>query len=162
MNIVKALRIFFTLLLATAAIGKLLDIQGFYAIVANYDLLPRPIAPIVAWMLVFGEFSLAVWLGATLTGRAKPRRAALCVVLLHLVYFVWITIALARGLNISNCGCFGIYWPRPLSQATLFEDAALIALAVFMLFRSPLNGLTTAEQPPQTQLQKQPQKQPQH
>ena len=140
---VMALRIFFTLLLATAAISKLLAMPGFYVIVASYDLLPQPIAPIASWMLVFGEFALAVWLAATLTGRANPRRAALCVVLLHFVYFGWISIAVARGLSISNCGCFGIYWPRPLSQATLIEDAVLIALAAFMFFRSTPTGLDT-------------------
>lgn len=41
-------------------------------------------------------------------------------------------LALHRGLQIANCGCFGVYWARPLTAVTLVEDALLLALACLM------------------------------
>ena len=44
----------------------------------------------------------------------------------------WAAIALARGIPIGNCGCFGVFRERPLAPTTLLEDAALIALSLLL------------------------------
>jgi uncharacterized membrane protein YphA (DoxX/SURF4 family) len=120
-----SLRIFFAVLLMASAIGKLLDMPGFYTVVASYDLLPVAMIPAAAWMLTALELTLGIWVAVG----AYLARAAILVATLHVMYFGWLGVALARGLSIPNCGCFGVYWPRPLTVFTLIEDAVLLMLA---------------------------------
>jgi Methylamine utilisation protein MauE len=122
------IRWFFVLLLAASAIGKLADMPGFYAVIKSYLLLPEALIPISAWALAIFELALAMWLA---TGK-RMFVAAPIVIALHFVYLAWLMIALARGLDIPNCGCFGVYWARPLSWFTLLEDLVLLALATVM------------------------------
>lgn len=127
----QCLRWGFACLLAASALGKLADMPGFIAVVATYRLLPGALLPAAAWALALSEAALAVWLAS---GRYRTR-AALGVTLLHCLYFAWIAIALARGLQLTNCGCFGVYWPRPLTLLTLMEDSVLL-IAAYALFRA--------------------------
>ncbi len=120
------IRYFFIALLLASAIGKLTDMQGFYEIVKTYQLLPEAIIPITSWMLVGIEVCLGLWLAV---GR-QLNTAALALILLHLVYLDWLMIALLRKLEIPNCGCFGVHWPRPLTWLTPLEDIVLILLAI--------------------------------
>jgi hypothetical protein len=126
--IVTGIRWFFVLLLAASAIGKLADMSGFYAVIKNYALLPETVIPISAWALAIFELALAIWLAA---GK-RMYIVALSVIALHLVYLIWLAIALARGLDIPNCGCFGVFWARPLTWFTPIEDLILLTLAIVM------------------------------
>lgn len=123
-----SIRWFFVLLLAAASVGKLADIPGFYAVIKSYALLPEAVIPISAWALAIFELVLAIWLAM---GK-RIEVAALIVIALHLVYLIWLAIALARGLDIPNCGCFGVFWARPLTWFTPVEDFILLALATVM------------------------------
>jgi hypothetical protein len=76
--------------------------------------------------LALGEVVVAAWLLA----RFRPRLAAVTVVLLHMMYLVWLLVALLRGLEISNCGCFGVFWARPLTWYSPLEDLVLVGLAI--------------------------------
>ena len=125
------LRFLFAVLLAASAIGKLADMAGFVQIVASYRLLPLALVPAAAWLLALVELTLAVWL----VSAKCIQHAAATLVALHGIYFCWLLIALTRGLSISNCGCFGVYFARPLSAYTLLEDALLLVLAA-LLWRS--------------------------
>jgi uncharacterized membrane protein YphA (DoxX/SURF4 family) len=122
------IRWFFVLLLAASSIGKLADMQGFYAVIKSYALLPEAVVPISAWALAIFELVLAIWLAI---GK-RINVAALIVIALHFVYLIWLAIALARGLDIPNCGCFGVFWARPLTWFTPVEDFILLALAIVM------------------------------
>ena len=123
-----SIRWFFVLLLAAASVGKLADIPGFYAVIKSYALLPEAVIPISAWALAIFVLVLAIWLAM---GK-RIEVAALIVIALHLVYLIWLAIALARGLDIPNCGCFGVFWARPLTWFTPVEDFILLALATVM------------------------------
>lgn len=101
---------------------------GFYAIVRTYQALPEALIPLAAWSLTLAELGLALWL---LSGRAA-RQAALATCAMHIFYFVWLSITLLRGLRLENCGCFGVYWARPLTWFSLVEDLLLFALAVLL------------------------------
>lgn len=124
------IRIFFILLLAASAIGKLADMPGFFAIVESYSVLPRWLIPTAAWALAISELSLAVWL---ISGW-RLRQAAWILIALHAVYLLWLLSALGRGLNIPNCGCFGVYFARPLTWFTPLEDIVLLGLS-FLLWK---------------------------
>lgn len=125
----EILRWVFVLLLIAAAVGKLLDMQGFYGVVASYAVLPNAVIPPLAWMLAIGELALGLWL---VSGRYFIQAAAL-VVTLHTVYLGWISLAWARGLDLDNCGCFGVYLARPLTGWRIVEDAVLLAAALVLL-----------------------------
>ena len=60
--------------------------------------------------------------------------AALLTVLLHAGYVVWLGLAYLRGLHIANCGCFGVFWARPLTPWMFLEDGALLAAAAILYF----------------------------
>jgi uncharacterized membrane protein YphA (DoxX/SURF4 family) len=122
-----AVRWLFALLLAVSGVAKLADMTGFYAIVADYRMLPAWTIPLAAWLLALGELGLALWLAL---GR-RLRVGALAVVLLHALYLVWLLVALARGLQLANCGCFGVFWARPLEWYSPLEDLALMLIAAW-------------------------------
>ncbi len=106
--------------------------NGFYGVVQTYHLLPVAIVPLSAWVLVLIEIAIAVWL---VSGKS-PSAVAIGLIALHLVYLLWVLIALHRGLQISNCGCFGVYFARPLTWQTPLEDITLIAFALALWYRS--------------------------
>ena len=130
------LRVLFALLLAASGIGKFADTNGFVQIVANYRLLPPALVPAAAWLLALVELTLAAWLAS---GK-RVQLAAAALVALHGIYFCWLLIALTRGLSISNCGCFGVYFARPLTAYSLLEDALLLVLAA-LLWRSTRDSM---------------------
>lgn len=127
----EILRWAFAAVLLASAVGKLLDMPGFIAVVETYRSFPQAALPVAAWALTLTELALALWLA---TEKAL-RRATAALVALHLIYLVWLGIALGRGLDLPNCGCFGVYLARPLSTRTLLEDGTLLALAL-VLWRS--------------------------
>jgi Methylamine utilisation protein MauE len=130
----ECLRWFFALLMCASAAGKLLDMDGFYGVVETYRLLPVVVVPLSAWALVFIEIVFAGWL---VSGK-RLGSAAIGLIALHLMYLLWVLIALYRGLQLSNCGCFGVYFARPLTWQTPVEDITLIAFALVLWYRSHL------------------------
>jgi hypothetical protein len=126
MSALTLLRGFFCLLMLATGVAKLLDMQGFFAVVATYQLLPAAWIPLAGWALVLTELGLVAWL---LSGWRLPW-AGLLIVGLHLMYLAWLLLALGRGLELDNCGCFGVYLARPLTWWTPLEDLALLAAAV--------------------------------
>jgi Methylamine utilisation protein MauE len=135
----EALRWFFVWLLAASAIGKLADMDGFQEIVRTYRILPSTWVPMVSWLLAFTEALLSSALAFAPTILSRFGRAARLTVLLqgrfaavfglHLLYMAWLTRALIAGHSIPNCGCFGVYWARPLSIYTVVEDLVLLIMA---------------------------------
>ncbi len=125
----QLLRIFFLLLMALTGGAKLLDMPGFVAVVASYQSLPSLITAPSAWMLALTEIGFALWLAS---GK-QMRLAAIALIAMHLLYLAWQLIALARGLHLPNCGCFGVYWVRPLNWFSPLEDVVLLVLAVLFL-----------------------------
>ncbi len=133
------LRWFFVLLLAASATGKFADMNGFHEIVRTYRTLPSTWVPMASWLLAFTEVLLSFALAFAPTilsrfGRAAGLTALLqgrfaAVFGLHLLYLAWLTRALISGYSIPNCGCFGVYWARPLSIYTLVEDLVLLIMA---------------------------------
>lgn len=130
MNVLRGL---FILLMAAAGLGKLADMTGFYPIVASYRLLPELLVIPSAWALTLGELALTAWL---VWGRCM-KQAALAVIAMHGFYLFGVTQALLRGLELDNCGCFGVYLARPLVWYTPLEDLALLALSVWFWLKAP-------------------------
>jgi hypothetical protein len=127
------LRLFVALVLLSTAIGKLLDVEGFAGVIATYQLLPAWVLLPLAWLIPLGELVLGAWivLGARL------RWAALGSVAMHAGYTAWTGLALVRGLVIANCGCFGVFWARPLTMDTVIEDGVMVLVSVGLAVLAP-------------------------
>lgn len=118
-------RVFFIALMLASATGKLLNMPGFYDIVRNYHMAPEPLLIPSAWALTLFELAMGIALASPVW-----RQVVWCLVPLHLFYLAGLSQALLRGLHLSNCGCFGVYWARPLTPYSIVEDVVLLSLAV--------------------------------
>ena len=121
------LRAFFILLLLTTALGKLLDNRGFAAVIDTYQFgIPEPLLLPLALGVSLFELGLAssIILGAYL------RQCAILTILMHLGYTLMAIITNFRGIEILNCGCFGVFLARPMTWFTVVEDLILTALSV--------------------------------
>lgn len=116
-------------ILVATGIGKALDMEGFARVLATYDLLPTLGNSLTAYSLPFLE--LATGLG--LLTRICLKGAAWSAVVLHIIWLATALITLWRGLVLVNCGCFGVFWARPLTAQTVVEDAVLLAFSLLVL-----------------------------
>ena len=126
----QVLRGFFAALMFATAVGKLLDMSGFYDVLRTYQALPDVLIAPSAWAITMLELMLACWLAL---GRWL-KCAALLVVATHVIYLGWITMTWLRGLELDNCGCFGVFLARPLTGQTGSEDAILLLAALALLW----------------------------
>jgi len=131
----RTIQVVLALLLAATACGKLLDLPGFVAVLDTYAALPETWLSPVALAVIAVEVVLA----ALFFLRVRPRATALACALLHVAYAAWAAAALARGLRLANCGCFGVFLPRPLTWLTVGEDliATAVSLVLWRLLRAP-------------------------
>lgn len=117
-------------LIATGT-GKALDIPGFVHVLAAYDLLPSWGNVTLASTLPFLELAT----GICLVTRIKLPAAAWSTVGLHASLLSAVLITLWRGIEIANCGCFGVFLARPLTGQTAAEDAAMLGLSLLVLWQ---------------------------
>ena len=117
-------------ILLASALGKSLDLPGFVEVLVTYRAFPDWSLWPIALFITTIEWMLGLWV---LSGRRLPQ-AALATVLLNGIYAVWMTVSLARGLDLPNCGCYGVYFPQPLRWYSPLEDLVLVSLG-FTLWR---------------------------
>jgi uncharacterized membrane protein YphA (DoxX/SURF4 family) len=129
------LRIFVGGILLATGIGKLLDVPGFMGVIATYRVLPEASYAFIAVFMVVLELRLAEWIfRGRGVGNFGLRAAGLVSAGLHICFTFWAVLALVRGLDIPNCGCFGVFWARPLTWTTVIEDLVMVA-ASFGIWR---------------------------
>jgi len=119
-----------------AGIGKILDPTKFVVDIDNYRMLPYILVTIMAIVFPWLEVLCGVFL---IFGRWK-RSAALILLALSFIFFIAISSALIRELDIS-CGCFAVN-PKAtkIGFTHLVEDIILfgvILLIYFKLLKSP-------------------------
>ena len=123
------LRFFLGVVLLATAAGKLADVRGFAGVLRAYESFPEASLVPLAAAIPIAELALALWL---FSGRGLEG-AALAALVLHVVYAAWAALSLARGLRLENCGCFGIFLPRPLGWTTVAEDLVLAGASAALL-----------------------------
>lgn len=116
---------------AATGIGKLLDLQGFAAVLGEYRLLPAALH----WPAAVGMTALELGIALGLMLRRWRRRAALAAAALAAVNGAVLMLTLWRGLALVNCGCFGVFLARPLRWTSPLEDLALVVLALLVARR---------------------------
>ncbi len=106
---------------------KYLDLSGFQSSFRRYDPLAKAI-PFYAWLYPFLELSLGV----------------LFLMRLELQLTLWLTVAILGITTIGvvkvllskkeiECACLGSVLKLPMTEATLIENALMIAMAIWML-----------------------------
>jgi uncharacterized membrane protein YphA (DoxX/SURF4 family) len=124
------LRIGLGCLFVYAGFTKLLDPKAFAHSIAQFDLLPEMVLPLVAVGLPALEVLAGVGLIFEVRGSLSAISGLLTVFLLVLGYAVWLDLDI-------DCGCFTV---AELSAKTgvkqaFFRDLALAALMVFLFWR---------------------------
>ena len=107
-----------------SALGKSLDFPGFVEVLETYQAFSPSILWPLATIVTMGEFVLGTWI---LSGY-RLRMSALVGAAMNTGYAGWMTFSLMRGLDLPNCGCFGVFFPQPLTWRSPIEDLALVAL----------------------------------
>lgn len=134
-NKIRFLRIFIATILLITGAGKALDISGFVEVMITYQAFANWMLYPVALGMIATELSLSFWLfsGRIIFG------AAFVSLGLHIVFTLWATVAILRGLDIPNCGCFGVFFARPLDGWTILEDLVMVALSGLLLVFARMN-----------------------
>ncbi len=128
--VICIIRYFISALLFLTSLGKLLDVPGFVKVLETYQAIPTWAIHFVVVTLILLELRIAEWL---LKDRTLMLGAIFSMVL-HLIFIFWTLITLFRGLSIPNCGCFGVFFARPLSGWTVFEDLILVIASLVLIF----------------------------
>ncbi len=116
-------------ILLLAAIGKLLDLPGYYNVMEGYRLFPTW----SLWPIVIAMPLIELLIALMLFANKRVQQAAWGSVILHAAFAIVLVIELIRGIDLQNCGCFGVFLSRPLSWATPLEDVFMIVLSYLIL-----------------------------
>lgn len=126
-------RILLAGLLSAMAAGQLSDPGGFADIMSTYGIGGATVASVVAAALVGGELLAAV--GLVSKAALTRRRAASLALAVAVAWSLLGTQAFLRGLDLDNCGCFGVHLAQPLRWWVLVQDLEFMALAWWVRFR---------------------------
>jgi len=122
-------RIFVGLVLMSTGIGKGLDMAGFVTVLDGYQLQAHWLSVVLAYTLPFIELGV----GVNLLSAIQRIATAWIAIGLHVLMISVVAITLTRGIQVSNCGCFGVFLARPLTHITLIEDAVMLTMSVLVL-----------------------------
>ena len=135
-SIALAGRLLGALIFAAAVAGKIRHRRELAGVVANYRLLPEPLAASAAWMIVALE-SLVVL--SLVSGVRLAAGATLAIVLLT-GFALAMGINLARGRHEIDCGCFQSGLRQRLSVALVARNLLLAALLTPLLAAPAARG----------------------
>ncbi|MEV8310871.1 MauE/DoxX family redox-associated membrane protein [Streptomyces flavidovirens] len=125
------LRLVLGALLTAMALGQLASFTTMPSILTTYGLTSGAASTVLAVVLIAAEGMAGTWF------LARPRSKAVVPVWMYTtVSLVWAALAVqayARGLTVTNCGCFGTYLAQPLRWFVLIEDALMLLYAWLLL-----------------------------
>jgi hypothetical protein len=135
------LRLFIGGIFLASALGKSLDLTGFVDVLSTYRTFPEAALGPIGVGITLMEWVLAAWV----LSAWRLRLSALATVAVNGLYAVWMTVSLLRGLDVPNCGCFGVFFPQPLRWYSTLEDLVLVGMGVTLAAlarRGPEGGWT--------------------
>lgn len=138
-SVALACRLLGALVFATAAVGKLRHRHELSGVVANYRLLPEPLAGAAAWAIVGLEMLTA----ASLVSATRLEAGAALAIALLCAFALAIGINLARGRREIDCGCFQSGLRQRLSAGLIVRNLLLsAAMTPLLLPAGPMNPLS--------------------
>lgn len=87
----------------------------------------------LALIISLAELALAIMVAF----KVFPILGAQIFIVMHLGYTLLAIITNWRGLELTNCGCFGVFWARPMTWTTVIEDLILTLLSLAFLWSLP-------------------------
>jgi len=127
------LRLVLGLTLVATSVGKALDLPGFHDVMRTYDIFPGwSLWPIAIAMPIVEAF-----IAITMLSGWRLRTGIGVSLLLHASFASLLTVELLRGLHLQNCGCFGVFWARPLTWISPVEDVVMLAITAGILLTLP-------------------------
>ena len=126
-------RIFLGVLVLATGVGKALDLPGFIGVMRTYEL---GLADWALWLSGTAVTLLELTLGTWILSGWRLRLAALLSAVMNFGYMGLLAGALWRGLELQNCGCYGVFLARPLRWYTPLEDLFLIGISVALFYLS--------------------------
>lgn len=122
------LRIFIGGILVASALGKSLDVLGFIEVLKTYRAFPDTVLGPLAYGVILVEAVVGLWVLAGL----RLTESALAAGVVNAGYAMWMTVSLMRGLELANCGCFGVFFPQPLRWYSPLEDLVLVSASAVL------------------------------
>jgi hypothetical protein len=126
------LKYFWGSLYLVTSIGKLLDNRGFAKVIETYKIPMVQGSWLLGFALVFSLFEL--YIGWSLIKKNTKSIHYLYLNAFNAIYLIMVSLTYYRGIALENCGCFGVFWARPLTVYTIGEDA-LFLLSSLVLWR---------------------------
>ena len=125
------LRWFIALVFIYAGVGKILDPASFAEDIDNYRILPYILVTVMAAILPW----LEALCGILLIIKKLQRGAAFTILILCFVFFIAISSAVIRGLDIT-CGCFaGTDEGAKIGYIRLVEEFIFFVIAFFVYIK---------------------------
>lgn len=126
------LRYYLAALLLAMAGGQLLSLPEFAGIIESYELGPSGFA----WPLALAIVGAELAGGAGLLGpRSWQVPGSTITLAVAIAWTVLAVQAFVRGLEVTNCGCFGAYFGQELRWYVLLQDALFVASAGWLRIR---------------------------
>lgn len=131
----------FALLFAQAAVHKWQRLAEFRAVVANYQLTPAFLVPVIALLIPGFETAVAALL------LPPPTRVAAAVLgmILLAAYGAGIAINLGRGRREVDCGCSGPADRRPIGSWMVWRNLLLVILLIPLVLPSSTRPLEISD-----------------
>lgn len=137
------LQLFIGGIIFASAFGKSLDLPGFVEVLNTYRAFPVS----TLWPLALGVTGIEFLLGAWLLSGWRLQTSALVGAGMNTLYAVWMMISHLRGLELTNCGCFGVFFPQRLTWLSPIEDVVMVSLCLVLrrLTRRSMRDLSVEE-----------------
>ena len=118
-------------LLLVMAVAQASDLPGFHGVIRSYE-----VRRSLAWPLVLVLVGGAAVGGIGLLRVRGARTSAIVALSVAVLWSALAIQAFARGLEVDNCGCFGVHLAQPLRWWILLEDMWFVGLAAWVWHRS--------------------------
>ncbi len=124
------IRLYLGVIFLMACYHKIVDPGAFAVDIATYQILPLSLINLMAIVLPWIELAAGLMLVLGFRGRT----GALLVAGMMAMFSVAVSIAVARGLDMS-CGCFASQGANedPISWRTIVRDVIWLSLAVYVV-----------------------------
>lgn len=117
-----------------------MDLPGFVNVLITYQLFPNWLL----WPFGVGITGFEWVLGAWVLSGWRFQAGMLFAMTLNGFYAMGLIVTLFRGLELPNCGCYGVFFPQPLRWYSPLEDLVLVGIC-YAVYVSAKRSETTLD-----------------
>jgi putative oxidoreductase len=131
-----------------ASLDKIAKPGDFARIIYHYQLIGpnQHVGPLPANLLAVTLPFVEILAGLLLIVGLWRREAALVTAAMLVVFILAVSVALVRGIDVENCGCFSVTGSgRAAGLKLILQDLAMLAAALVLLIFPPVRDRSTHE-----------------